>query len=161
MKFSFQFLIILTILVSCDPHKNIAGPKEVGKKEWKSGVKCKIDGKEWESCTAGSFSGHSLKYYTSHYFTFTTANWCQSDTLVIIDIEIKGFLFDTGVYEINKYGEASIGMTDGKDWNFLTDNQHSGKLYISQIDRNQQKFSGSFELEAYDSKNNRTLKITD
>ena len=159
MKSPLHFLIILTILVSCDPHKSITGPKDPENKVWKSGVKCKIDGNEWERCFGG-FTFPTLENRSS-YFIFNAGNWCRADSFIHIEFEIKGHSFDTGIFQLNDFSKGYVQRNDVKDWLFETDIHRNGKLHISEINRKTAEFSGSFELEAYDTSNQKVIKITD
>lgn len=159
MKHIAVIVLFLIILLSCNRSKNAPHPEESNK--WDIDVKCKIDGKHWQSCSAGSFPGAYLDEYPNHYFIFNTANWCSADTFFNISFRVKSSSFDTGSFELNQFDKASITMFDGNDWLFQTNHIDKGLLHITAFDKINQTIDGWFECKANDSTNKRKLIITE
>lgn len=158
MKNVFHIILLLTIISSCNHCKEIPEPL-IEPLEWK-GVKCKIDGKGWESCSAGIYPANTFDIYKGQYFVISATSWCKSDTFISINIMIKSRQFDTGVFVLNDYDKGSVVLRDKNDWLFETNNFHIGKLYISEIDKIKETLSGSFEFNAIDTTGKRTMNFT-
>ncbi len=120
---------------------------------------CKVDGKEWKSCTKLIGPSESMsEWFQGGYIYLAFSDYCNSEGA---DIYIRlSEPVDTGdfILDNNNYGSYSISISKKR---LYTNAQYGGKIRISKLDKMTARISGMFDFYASDSSGNNIVHVSD
>jgi hypothetical protein len=152
-------LLILILALGCSNDKEDDNKPSIPK--YIDGrLYCKVDSKEWKSCTKLIGPSESIsEWFEGSYLYMRFANSCDSIwTGVYIRLNEP---IDTGIFILDKHNYGLYYTGYPKEEEFYSNEQYKGRIHIIKFDRNVGLISGTFDFFASDSSRNNIVHVSD